>query len=89
MVEIRQEHLDTPAQGGEDGAKYRLIYAKSKVYVNPTVYTRDNIPGFVTIVKRVRNTMFSFLPNCSSLGGIIGGTRFNLSPGLDPRKSSD
>jgi TBC1 domain family member 15 len=61
MVEIQQELVQTPAQGGgEDDAKYRLIYAKSKVYVNPTVYARDNIPGFVTIVKRVRIASFLF-----------------------------
>ncbi|KAF8201436.1 GTPase-activating protein gyp7 [Pholiota molesta] len=36
----------------EDDDKYRLIYSKSKVYVNPTAYTRDNIPGFVALVKR-------------------------------------
>ena len=54
MVEIKQEMADVPSPQGDDGAKYRLIYAKSKVYVNPTAYARDNIPGFVTIVKRVR-----------------------------------
>ncbi|KAF8350759.1 GTPase-activating protein gyp7 [Amanita rubescens] len=32
--------------------KHRLIYTKSKVYVNPTAYARDNIPGFVALVKR-------------------------------------
>ncbi|KAH9035387.1 RabGAP/TBC [Lactarius pseudohatsudake] len=52
MVEIKQETVDTPPPQAEDGAKYRLIYAKSKVYVNPTAYARDNISGFVTIVKR-------------------------------------
>ena len=54
MVEIKQETVDPPPQHAEDGAKYRLIYAKSKVYVNPTAYARDNIAGFATIVKRVR-----------------------------------
>ncbi len=37
-----------------DDSKYRLIYSKSKVYVNPTAYARDNIPGFVALVKKVR-----------------------------------
>ena len=40
------------ADSSDDG-KYRLIYSKSKVYVNPTAYTRDNIPGFVALVKKV------------------------------------
>ncbi|KAI1795823.1 RabGAP/TBC [Ganoderma leucocontextum] len=35
-----------------DDSKYRLIYSKSKVYVNPTAYARDNIPGFVSLVKK-------------------------------------
>lgn len=54
MVEIKQETTDTLPSQGDDDAKYRLIYTKSKVYVNPTAYARDNIPGFVAIVKRVR-----------------------------------
>lgn len=57
MVEIR--HSDLPDSGepkskaAEDDDKYRLVYSKSKVYVNPTAYARDNIPGFVALVKRV------------------------------------
>ncbi|PIL24042.1 hypothetical protein GSI_13793 [Ganoderma sinense ZZ0214-1] len=39
------------ADSSDDG-KYRLIYSKSKVYVNPTAYARDNIPGFVALVKK-------------------------------------
>jgi hypothetical protein len=58
-VEIRR--LDLPESGeprnkaAEDDEKYRLVtvYSKSKVYVNPTAYARDNIPGFVALVKRV------------------------------------
>lgn len=57
MVEIKQMADASPPQA-EDGAKYRLIYAKSKVYVNPTAYARDNIPGFAAIVKRVRDPFF-------------------------------
>lgn len=30
----------------------RLLYSKSKVYVHPTAYSRDNIPGFISLVKR-------------------------------------
>jgi hypothetical protein len=37
----------------EDDEKYRLVYSKSKVYVNPTAYARDNISGFVALVKKV------------------------------------
>ena len=57
MVEIRR--LDLPESGeprnkaAEDDDKYRLVYSKSKVYVNPTAYAKDNIPGFVALVKRV------------------------------------
>jgi hypothetical protein len=56
MVEIRR--FDVPDSAGEakdkaaEDDKYRLIYSKSKVYVNPTAYARDNIPGFVALVKR-------------------------------------
>jgi hypothetical protein len=56
MVEIKRADVPGPSQKKgthEDDDKYRLIYSKSKVYVNPTAYTRDNIPGFVALVKRV------------------------------------
>ncbi|KAG6333962.1 hypothetical protein ID866_5130 [Astraeus odoratus] len=35
-----------------EGSKYRLLYSKSKVYVYPTAYARDNIAGFIALVKR-------------------------------------
>lgn len=54
MVEIKR--TDVPPSPLDDG-KYRLVYTKSKVYVNPTAYARDNIPGFVAIVKRVNSTL--------------------------------
>ncbi|KAI0079892.1 RabGAP/TBC [Panus rudis PR-1116 ss-1] len=58
MVEIKRE--PGPAESSASSSriqddeehKYRLLYSKSKVYVNPTAYARDNIPGFVTLVKR-------------------------------------
>lgn len=56
MVEIKRqvtEDLSASHHEDSDGGKYRLLYTKSKVYVNPTAYSRDNIPGFVAIVKRV------------------------------------
>ena len=57
MVEIKRTDASGPSQisrtvSGDD-EKYRLVYSKSKVYVNPTAYSRDNIPGFVALVKRV------------------------------------
>ena len=58
MVEIKCSNL-TPngkplhASLTSEEEKYRLIYSKSKVYVHPTAYARDNIPGFVVLVKRV------------------------------------
>ncbi|KZT67787.1 RabGAP/TBC [Daedalea quercina L-15889] len=55
MVEIKHEPPNSPgvlSPSTPDDSKYRLIYSKSKVYVNPTAYARDNIPGFVTLVKR-------------------------------------
>ncbi|KAK7466988.1 GTPase activating protein [Stygiomarasmius scandens] len=56
MVEIRREDiLQSPTKspsGFDEEDRYRLVYTKSKVYVNPTAYARDNIPGFVALVKR-------------------------------------
>jgi hypothetical protein len=58
MVEIKrsssaEDPLSPTSIGGHEEDKYRLVYSKSKVYVNPTAYARDNIPGFVALVKRV------------------------------------
>ncbi|KAJ2916007.1 hypothetical protein MD484_g4361, partial [Candolleomyces efflorescens] len=55
MVEIKRtestsQSIDSNSREEED--KYRLLYSKSKVYVHPTAYARDNIPGFVALVKR-------------------------------------
>ncbi|KAG8907411.1 GTPase activating protein [Tulasnella sp. 403] len=36
----------------EDQGPYRLLYSKSKVYIHPTAFARDNIPGFIAIVKK-------------------------------------
>ncbi|KAJ7452509.1 rab-GTPase-TBC domain-containing protein [Mycena galericulata] len=53
MVEIkRTDDLQSPMADLNLEDKYRLVYVKSKVYVNPTAYARDNIPGFVALVKR-------------------------------------
>ncbi|KAF9532912.1 rab-GTPase-TBC domain-containing protein [Crepidotus variabilis] len=58
MVEIKRvvppsaPGINANSSGTDEDDKYRLLYSKSKVYVNPTAYARDNIPGFVTIVKR-------------------------------------
>ncbi|KIJ69240.1 hypothetical protein HYDPIDRAFT_105840 [Hydnomerulius pinastri MD-312] len=55
MVEIKRVKTNDDnslSEFAEEDSKYRLIYSKSKVYVNPTAYARDNIPGFVTLVKR-------------------------------------
>ncbi|KAI0957256.1 hypothetical protein AcW1_010315 [Taiwanofungus camphoratus] len=59
MVEIkraslRPEHPHSPSGDSDshEEGRCRLIYSKSKVYVNPTAYARDNIPGFVALVKR-------------------------------------
>ncbi|KAF8163248.1 rab-GTPase-TBC domain-containing protein [Crassisporium funariophilum] len=55
MVEIKRTDIPDskdPSIRADDDDKYRLVYSKSKVYVNPTAYARDNIPGFVALVKR-------------------------------------
>ncbi|KAH9951881.1 rab-GTPase-TBC domain-containing protein [Amylocystis lapponica] len=56
MVEIKcapeDPHSLSKVSERHDERKYRLIYSKSKVYVNPTAFARDNIPGFVALVKR-------------------------------------
>ncbi|KAJ3509217.1 hypothetical protein NMY22_g16369 [Coprinellus aureogranulatus] len=55
MVEIRRTEAATASASSiprDEEDRYRLLYSKSKVYVQPTAYARDNIPGFVALVKR-------------------------------------
>ncbi|GJJ12139.1 hypothetical protein Clacol_006380 [Clathrus columnatus] len=52
MVEIKRSHMGKNSDSEDEPFNHRLLYSKSKVYVNPTPYTRDNIPGFVALVKR-------------------------------------
>lgn len=71
MVEIksgRQSPRPGPSrQPDEEESKNRLIYSKSKVYVNPTAYARDNIPGFVALVKRVRTPVVTANLDCTDI----------------------
>lgn len=52
MVEIKHSHSVKALNTENELFKHRLLYSKSKVYVNPTPYSRDNIPGFVALVKK-------------------------------------
>ncbi|KAJ6630706.1 rab-GTPase-TBC domain-containing protein [Mycena sp. CBHHK59/15] len=52
MVEIKRTDASESPMAVLEDTKHRLVYTKSKVYVNPTAYARDNIPGFVALVKR-------------------------------------
>ena len=64
MVEIKPPPGDPSRSfSTEDNeeTRFRLLYSKSKVYVNPTVYARDNIPGFVALVKRVGTSHISII----------------------------
>jgi hypothetical protein len=53
MVQIKRSRTGRTPEEEDSTASYRLLYSKSKVYVNPTPYARDNIPGFVALVKKV------------------------------------
>lgn len=73
MVEIKPRPEDSSRNAlfdDKDGSQFRLLYSKSKVYVNPTVYARDNIPGFVALVKRVSEShAFRISSNSAVLTG--------------------
>lgn len=51
MVQITRN--DSSETDGPAPHRDQLLYSKSKVYVHPTAYARDNIPGFVALTKRV------------------------------------
>ena len=90
MVEIRRLDLPESAEprnkAAEDDDKYRLVYSKSKVYVNPTAYAKDNIPGFVALVKRVSPWIMTVIVNLTDLH--LGSVKSYIFARMDPRKSS-
>ncbi|KAG8754030.1 GTPase activating protein [Serendipita sp. 396] len=49
MVQINYSGQD---EQPEEDKKYSLLYSKSAVFVHPTAYKRDNLPGFVSIVRK-------------------------------------
>ena len=72
------------ADSSDDG-KYRLIYSKSKVYVNPTAYARDNIPGFVALVKKVCQLWLYYAAPSYIIGFMVsGGCAARLFACMDP-----
>lgn len=91
MVEIKRTPSGNVVDGtpvsptesrGLEESKYRLVYSKSKVYVNPTAYARDNIPGFVALVKRVsRSSTIASLHR--ELITILGSCQSYLLTGMD------
>ena len=90
MVEIKRtpsgnlvdETPLSPTESHLEENKYRLVYSKSKVYVNPTAYARDNIPGFVVLVKRVSRSS-TIASSCSVLTMNSGSHKSYLFIGLD------
>jgi len=88
MVEIiRPEGIESSSSlhGLEDSLgedKHRLVYSKSKVYVNPTAYARDNIPGFVALVKQVCDLQYHIRPQADES---LGGPESEVSSCVDPR----
>ena len=87
MVEIKHEpgsSSGVQSPHTPDESKHRLVYSKSKVYVNPTAYARDNIPGFVTLVKRVCASSVMFV--CDLIQR-AGSSESDVSFGVDSRES--
>lgn len=58
MVQIKRTRTEKAKKEEDFAASHRLLYSKSKVYINPTPYARDNIPGFVALVKKVRRKSY-------------------------------
>lgn len=41
-----------PTKTSSSTEAFHLLYSKSKVYVHPTPYARDNVPGYVALLRR-------------------------------------
>ncbi|KAH9822539.1 rab-GTPase-TBC domain-containing protein [Melampsora americana] len=47
----------------DDNCSYKLRWSKSKVYVHPTAFLRDNVPGYLGILQRARASFYlSWIP---------------------------
>jgi hypothetical protein len=90
MVEIQRTHSDNsgPLSTSVEEEKYRLLYSKSKVYVNPTAYARDNIPGFIALVKRVSCCIIHTSSFSLTLSRYIGGCESYVPARMDSRESA-
>ncbi|CED83958.1 Ypt/Rab-specific GTPase-activating protein GYP7 and related proteins [Phaffia rhodozyma] len=62
MVEINISSQSDPTTCTDGPSK--LLYSKSKVYVHPSSYSKDNVPGFVAIVQQdnPQKTLLSWIP---------------------------
>jgi len=85
MVQITRN--DSSETDGPAPHRDQLLYSKSKVYVHPTAYARDNIPGFVALTKRVSRASAASPRVCRGADAMLHAGRFEpyLSPGMDPR----
>jgi hypothetical protein len=93
MVEIkRTDVIESPANllSTHSEEKHRLVYSKSKVYVNPTAYARDNIPGFVALVKReTANPTFLLAWIPETLLNEKGSTEWDKFARVEERPAAD
>jgi predicted nucleic acid-binding protein len=64
-VDVVQKPGGTSSATSNDNDKpqHTIVYAKSKVYIHPTTYSRDNYPGWISIVKRGKaDYLVSWIP---------------------------
>ncbi|CAD6583049.1 MAG: GTPase activating protein [Cyphobasidiales sp. Tagirdzhanova-0007] len=62
VVQVELAKRNASPQSGV-AATSALVYAKSKVYLHPTSYSRDNVPGWVSLVKRgTGDYLLSWIP---------------------------
>lgn len=62
--ELVKVSLRRPAstRDNDDGLAH-LVYAKSKVYIHPSSYSRDNVPGWIAVTRRAkRDFLLSWIP---------------------------
>ncbi|SCV70203.1 BQ2448_1597 [Microbotryum intermedium] len=60
----------SPHDDGDDhvDAMATLLWSKSKVYLHPSTYHRDNIPGFISIVRHGTDYLLAWIPEASVVG---------------------
>ncbi|KAA1085506.1 GTPase activating protein [Puccinia graminis f. sp. tritici] len=84
----RSPVIDPDSTKEEDPKPYKLRWSKSKVYIHPTSFLRDNLPGYLGVLQRApRSFYLSWIPEQAIEDSSERDSWIKLD--LDPHLSTD